>query len=193
MHEAAGKTGLVDAPLVQVVKGSRVAGPARTARCGQGDNLMVHALIAVARPGDVLVLAMPEPAPVALVGELLATQASVRGVAGLLVDAAVRDLDQLEELGLPIWARFVRAQGAVKEEVGELDVPVTVGGTVIRPGDVVVLDCDGAVVVPAERVSEVEALALEREARESSLRERLEAGELSYDIHGLRALVEGGG
>jgi 4-hydroxy-4-methyl-2-oxoglutarate aldolase len=193
VHEAAGKTGLVDAPLVQVVKGSRVAGPARTARCGQGDNLMVHALIAVARPGDVLVLAMPEPAPVALVGELLATQASVRGVAGLLVDAAVRDLDQLEELGLPIWARFVRAQGAVKEEVGELDVPVTVGGTVIRPGDVVVLDCDGAVVVPAERVSEVEALALEREARESSLRERLEAGELSYDIHGLRALVEGGG
>ncbi len=193
VHEAAGKTGLVDVPLVQVVKGSRAAGPARTARCGQGDNLMVHALIADARPGDVLVLTMPEPAPVALVGELLATQASVRGVAGLLVDGAVRDLDQLEELGLPIWARFVRAQGAVKEEVGELDVPVAVGGTLIRPGDVVVLDCDGAVVVAAERAAEVEALALEREARELALRERLEAGELSYDIHGLRSLVEGKG
>jgi 4-hydroxy-4-methyl-2-oxoglutarate aldolase len=154
---------------------------------------MVHAAVAYAQPGDVLVLTMPDPAPVALVGELLATQAAVRGVAGLLVDGAVRDLDQLEELGLPIWARFVRARGAAKKEVGELDVPVTVGGTVIRPGDVVVLDCDGAVVVPAERAAEVEALALEREARELALRRRLERGESSYDIHGLRAVVEGGG
>jgi 4-hydroxy-4-methyl-2-oxoglutarate aldolase len=191
VHEAAGKTGLIDIPLVQVVPGSRVAGRARTVRCAQDDNLMVHAVMARAQPRDVLVLTMPDPAPVALVGELLATQAAVRGVAGMLIDAAVRDLDQLVELGLPIWARFVRARGAAKAAVGELDVPVCVGGTLIRPGDIVVLDCDGAVAVPAERAAEVEALGLEREAREIALRARLEAGELSYDIHGLRKIVDG--
>jgi 4-hydroxy-4-methyl-2-oxoglutarate aldolase len=190
VHEAAGRTGLVDIPLVQVVRGSRVAGHARTALCGQGDNLMVHALIAAARPGDVLVLTSAEPAPVALVGELLATQAKVRGVAGLLVDGAVRDLDDLEALALPIWARFVRARGATKEKVGGLDVPVSVGGVEIRTGDVVTLDCDGAVVVPAGRVEEVESLALARQDRETELRARLEEGELSYDLHGLRQLVE---
>jgi 4-hydroxy-4-methyl-2-oxoglutarate aldolase len=190
-HEAAGKTGLVDAALVQVVKGSRVAGPARIARCGQNDNLMVHAVMDRTEPGDVLVLTMPEPAPVALVGELLATQASVRGAAGILVDAAVRDVEELEQLGLPIWARFVRAQGAAKSVVGELDVPVIVGGALIRPGGVVVLDSDGAVVLPVERAAEVETLALERSVREAELRTKLEAGALSYDLHGLRGVVEG--
>jgi 4-hydroxy-4-methyl-2-oxoglutarate aldolase len=191
VHEAAGKTGLVDVPLVQVVRGSRVAGPARTVRCAQDDNLMVHAVMERVQPGDVLVLTMPEPAPVALVGELLATQAAVRRAAAMLVDAAIRDLDQLEELGLPIWARYVRARGAAKATVGELETPVSVGGVTIRTGDAVVLDCDGATVVPAERVAEVERLALEREERELALRARLEQGELSYDIHGLRAVVEG--
>jgi 4-hydroxy-4-methyl-2-oxoglutarate aldolase len=191
VHEAAGKTGLVDIPLVQVVRGSRVAGPARIARCAQDDNLMVHAVIGLTEPGDVLVLTMPEPAPVALVGELLATQAAVRQAAGILVDAAVRDLEELEELGLPIWARFVRARGAAKAEVGELDIPVTVGGALIRPGDVVVLDRDGGVVVPSERAVEVVSLALEREAREKELRRKLEEGALSYDLHGLRDVVEG--
>ena len=109
---------------------------------------MVHAVIAHAKPGDVLVLTSAEPAPVALVGELLATQAQARGVAGILVDGAVRDLDELAAIGLPIWARFVRAQGATKGEVGELDVPVVVGGAEIRPGDLVVMDCDGALALP---------------------------------------------
>jgi 4-hydroxy-4-methyl-2-oxoglutarate aldolase len=152
---------------------------------------MVHALIAAARPGEVLVLTLAEPEPVALVGELLATQAKVRGVAGLLVDGAVRDLDELEALALPIWARFVRARGATKDKVGQLDVPVRVGGAEIRPGDIVTLDCDGAVVVPSGRAKEVESLALAREAREAELRTRLEEGALSYDLHGLRRLVEG--
>lgn len=191
VHEAAGKTGLIDAPLVQVVKGSRVAGPARIARCGQNDNLMVHAVMERVQPGDVIVLTMPEPTAVALVGELLATQAAVRKAGAILVDGAVRDLDELEELGLPIWARYVRAQGASKTEVGELDVPVTVGGQLVRPGDIVVLDCDGGVVVPAERAAEVETLARERVARETELRKKLEQGALSYDLHGLRAVVEG--
>ena len=190
VHEAAGRTGIVDIPLTQVVPGSRVAGPARTALCSAGDNTMVHAAIAHADPGDILVLTSSEPAPVALVGELLATQAQARGVAGILVDGAVRDLEELIAIGLPIWARFVRARGATKGEVGKLDVPVVVGGTEIRPGDLVVLDCDGAMALPSERVDEVLSLALERAERERALRQRYASGELSYDVQGLRGLVE---
>jgi 4-hydroxy-4-methyl-2-oxoglutarate aldolase len=191
VHEAQRKTGLVDLPLVQVVPGSRAAGRARTALCGNGDNLMVHALVAQAEPGDVLVLTMPEPTPVALIGDLLATQAHDQGVAAMLVDAAVRDLDELRELGLPVWSRYVRAQGATKELVGQLDAPVVVGGARIEPGDVVVLDADGAVVVEAARVNDVLRAAREREARERDLRTRYAAGERSYDVNDLRRLVEG--
>ncbi|HEV7132639.1 MAG TPA: 4-carboxy-4-hydroxy-2-oxoadipate aldolase/oxaloacetate decarboxylase [Gaiellaceae bacterium] len=191
VHEAAGRIGVVDLPLKQVVPGSRVAGPARIALNASGDNSMVHAAIAHAEPGDVLVLTSFEPVAVALVGELLATQAQVRGVAGILVDGAVRDLDELAAIGLPIWARFVRASGATKGEQGELDVPVVVGGAEIKPGDLVVLDCDGAMALPAERIDEVLPLARERAERERALRERYAAGELSYDVNGLRELFEG--
>jgi 4-hydroxy-4-methyl-2-oxoglutarate aldolase len=191
VHEAAGRIGVIDLPLIRVVPGSRVAGPARTALCMPGDNTMVHALVAHARPGDVLVLTTAEPAPVAFVGDLLATQAQAQGVAGILVDGAVRDLDELAELGLPIWTRFVRAQGATKGDVGKLDVPVVVGGAEIRPGDLVVMDCDGAVVVPADRVDEMLPAARERAERETAVRQRYRDGDLSYDLQGLRALVEG--
>ena len=190
VHEAAGRVGIVDVPLIRVVPGSRVAGPARTALCEPGDNTMVHAAVAHARPGDVLVLTSTEPAPVALVGELLATQAQRQGVAGVLVDGAIRDLDELAELGLPIWTRHVRAQGATKGQVGKLDVPVVVGRVEIRPGDLVVLDGDGALVLPAERLEEVLPLAVERVERETAMRGRYQRGELSYDLQGLRALVE---
>ncbi|TCJ12712.1 4-carboxy-4-hydroxy-2-oxoadipate aldolase/oxaloacetate decarboxylase [Rubrobacter taiwanensis] len=192
VYEASGKRGLIDAPLVQVVPGSKVAGPARTVLCGQDDNLMVHAAMERVQPGDVLVITMPEPAPVALVGELLAVQARARGAAAILVDAAVRDLEELWELGLPVWARWVRVRGAKKEEVGRLDEVVEVGGARISPGDIVVLDADGAVAVEAGRAGEVLEAALKREEREQGLRKRLEAGELSYDLHGLREVVEGG-
>ena len=190
VHEAAGRTGVVDLPLIQVVPGSRVAGPARTAVCATGDNTMVHAVVAHARPGEVIVLTSDEPAPVALVGELLVTQALSRGVAGILVDGALRDLDELVEIGLPIWARFVRAQGATKGQVGKLDVPVVIGGAEIRPGDLVVMDCDGAMALPSERIDEVLPLALERAERERAMRQRYASGELSYDLNGLRELVE---
>ncbi|HEX5582641.1 4-carboxy-4-hydroxy-2-oxoadipate aldolase/oxaloacetate decarboxylase [Gaiella sp.] len=191
VYEAAGREGIVDAPLHRIIPGSRAAGPARTALCGQDDNLMVHAAMASLEPGDVLVLAMPEPAPVALVGDLLATQAKARGAAAILVDGAVRDVDELVELGLPIWARYVRIRGAAKDVVGAIDESVTVGGQAIAPGDVVVLDGDGAAVVPQGRVEEVLAAAIERERREAGKRARLQAGELSYDLDGLRARVEG--
>ena len=190
VYEAAGREGLVDAPLHRVIPGSRAAGPARTVLCGQDDNLMVHAAMSRVEPGDVLVLAMPEPTPVALVGDLLATQAKARGAAAILVDGAVRDVDELAELGLPIWSRFVRIRGSGKDVVGALDEPVTVGGQVIEPGDVVVLDGDGAAVVPHARVDEVLAAALERERREADKRAKLQAGALSYDLDGLREKVE---
>ena len=190
VHEAAGRAPVADVALVQVVPGSRAAGPARTVRCGQDDNLMVHAAVAEAEPGEVLVLTMPEPRPVALVGELLATQAQVAGVAALLVDAAVRDLEELRELGLPIWARSVRVRGAEKKAPGTIGEPVEVGGAPIRQGDVVVRDADGAVGGERERVDEVLRAALEREEREREKRAKLEAGAHSYDLDGLRRLVE---
>jgi 4-hydroxy-4-methyl-2-oxoglutarate aldolase len=190
VHEAAGRAQVVDVALVQVVPGSRAAGPARTVRCGQDDNLMVHAAVAEAKRGEVLVVAMPEPRPVALVGELLATQARACGVAAILVDAAVRDLEELVALGLPIWARHVRVRGADKRVPGVIGEPVEVAGATIRMGDVVVLDADGAVVVEQDRADAVLAAGLDREARELDKRARLEAGELSYDLDGLRELVE---
>lgn len=190
LYEASGREGLIDAPLIQLLPGSRAAGPARTVLCGQGDNLMAHAVIERIQPGDVLVLTMPEPEPVALIGELLATQVKVRGATGILVDAACRDVEELAQLGLPIWTRHVRVRGASKTQIGALDVTVTVGGARIAPGDIVVLDADGGVCIQRERVGEVLAAAQARREREARLREQLAAGELSYDLHRLREFVE---
>jgi 4-hydroxy-4-methyl-2-oxoglutarate aldolase len=190
VYEAGGRGGYIDLDLHQLVPGSRVAGPARTVRCGQDDNLMVHAVMERIEPGDVLVLTMPEPRAVALVGDLLATQAKVAGAAGVLIDASVRDAAELAEMGLPIWARWLRVRGATKTVVGEIDVPVVVGGAGINPGDIVVLDADGGAILEAARVAEVLAASLEREEKERAKRARLAAGERSYDLDGLRALVE---
>ncbi|RDI94855.1 4-carboxy-4-hydroxy-2-oxoadipate aldolase/oxaloacetate decarboxylase [Meiothermus sp. QL-1] len=189
VYEASGREGLVDLPLLQIVPGSRVAGPALTVLCAQNDNLMVHAAMAAVRPGEVLVFAMPEPAPVALVGELLATQAKVQGAAGMLVDAAVRDAEELAQMGLPIWARYVRARGAERKALGQIGGGLQVGGVLIRTGDIVVMDADGAVVVAAERAREVLEAAQARAAREEGLRGRFQAGELSIDLYGLRGQV----
>jgi 4-hydroxy-4-methyl-2-oxoglutarate aldolase len=186
VYEAGGRRGYVDADLIQVVPGSRACGPARTVVCAQDDNLMVHAVMEHVQPGDVVVLTMPRPAPVALVGDLLATQAQVAGAAALLIDASVRDIEELREMGLPIWARWVRVKGATKDALGEIDVPVTVGGATIRPGDLVVLDADGVAVVEAERADEVLQASLEREQREAIKRERLQGGALSWHIDGLK-------
>jgi 4-hydroxy-4-methyl-2-oxoglutarate aldolase len=191
VYEGGGRIGYVDADLIQLIPGSRVAGPARTVACAQDDNLMVHAAMAEVQPGEVLVLTMPEPAPVALVGDLLATQAKVHGAAALLVDASIRDREELVELGLPIWARWVRVKGAAKDTPGTIGEPVTVGGATINTGDVLVLDADGVAVIEAHDVDRVLAGAQAREAKEIAKRERLQAGELSYEMDGLRAVVEG--
>ncbi|MGH2862795.1 MAG: 4-carboxy-4-hydroxy-2-oxoadipate aldolase/oxaloacetate decarboxylase [Solirubrobacteraceae bacterium] len=191
VYEAGGRGGYVDADLHQAVPGSRAAGPARTVVCGQDDNLMVHAVMAEVQPGEVLVLTMPRPRPVALVGDLLATQAKVAGAAAILVDASIRDVEELTEMGLPIWARWVRVKGARKDMAGAINVPVTVGGATINPGDVLVLDADGVAVVPATRVDEVLEASLAREEKERVKRAKLQAGEKSYEWDGLRAVAEG--
>jgi 4-hydroxy-4-methyl-2-oxoglutarate aldolase len=185
VYEAGGRGGYVDADLIQVIPGSRVAGPARTVRCGQDDNLMVHAAMAELEPGEVLVLTMPEARPVALIGELLATQAKVHGAAAILVDASIRDVEELRELGLPIWARWVRVRGAAKDAPGEIGGPVSVGGAPIAQGDALVLDADGVAVVQAARIEEVLAAAKERAEREIAKRAKLEAGALSFELDGL--------
>ena len=190
VYEASGREGLVDLQFEQLIPGSRASGPARTVRCGQGDNLMVHAVMERVEPGDVVVLTMPEPEPVALVGELLATQARGRGAAALLVDAAVRDVEELRELGLLLWARWIRVRGADKGAVGTIDGQVEVGGATIRAGDTIVLDADGVVVVRQERLEAVCAAARERAEGEFAKRAKLSAGALSYDLDGLRERVE---
>lgn len=193
VYEASGRQGLIDCELRQIVPGSRACGPARTVRCGQDDNVMVHAVMEQLQPGEVLVLTMPTPAPVALIGDMLVTQAQVAGAAAILNDAAARDIDELVELGLPVWTRYTRVRGATKQTPGELDVPVTVGGQEIRPGDLVLLDADGAAVIAAERAEDVLEAARAREDKETAKRRRLHQGETSYEIDGLRAVVEGAG
>ncbi len=190
LYEASGREGLIDFPLIQLLPATRVAGPARTVLCGQDDNLMVHAAIEHIQPGEILVLAMPEPSPTALIGELLATQVKVRRAAGILVDAAVRDVEELKNLGLPIWTRFIRVKGAGKSIIGELNGTVIVGGARIASGDIVVLDTDGGVCIQSERVQAVLEAAEARYEREARLREKLVAGQMSYDLHGLRDYVE---
>jgi 4-hydroxy-4-methyl-2-oxoglutarate aldolase len=191
VYEAGGRRGYVDADLVQVIPGSRTAGPARTVLCGQDDNLMVHAVMASVKLGEVIVLTMPEPRPVGVVGDLLATQAKAQGAAGMLIDAAVRDLEELRELGLPIWARWVRVKGATKDLAGAIGEPVTIGGATIRQGDIVILDADGAAVVEPERAQDVLQASLQREENERIKRAKLQAGALSYELDGLRERVEG--
>ncbi len=190
VFEASGREGLIDLDLHQVIPGSRVAGPARTVRCAQGDILMVHVAMDRLEAGDVLVLTMPSPEPVALLGELLATQAKVKGAAAVLIDAAVRDTEELRELGLPVWARWIRVQGANRDEAGAIDEPVQMGGAQIEPGDAVVLDSDGAVIVGRERIGDVLEASRERAENEREKREQFRSGVLSYDLYDLRKRFE---
>lgn len=193
MFEAAGRRGLVDLDFIAHLPEAKVAGRARTVFCGQDDNLMVPAAIARANAGDILVMRMPESRPVSLLGELLATQCLARGVVAVVVDAAIRDAIAIRDLGLPVWSRYVRARSASKTYVGALDEPLEIGGTRIDRGDLIVCDGDGVLAVPSTRATEVVRIAEERDALEVVRRERYRNGELSYDLDGLRAIVEGGG
>ena len=190
VYEAAGREGLIDLPLIQVVPKSRVAGKARTVQCGQGDNVMVHACIEHIRPREIVVLAQPESQASALIGDMLVTQIETAGAIGILSNGAVRDYEELVEMGLPIWTEFVRVRGATKHNIGRLNVPVAMGGNIIYPGDIVVMDADGAITVRPSRLDEVLEKAEARATKEDEMRERYRNGERSYDLRGWRPSVE---
>lgn len=191
IHEAAGQIGLLPPEIRPIQTGSAVVGTAVTVLCPPGDNMMVHAAVEVVEPGDVLVIAVSEPTNAGMFGELLATSLVAHGCLGLVSDASVRDVRELREMGFPVWSRAIHAQGTVKQTAGSVNVPVVIGGQEIDPGDLVLADDDGVVVVGRERAAEVLAAAKERLEREAEVRERLRNGELGVDFYGFRDRLEG--
>jgi 4-hydroxy-4-methyl-2-oxoglutarate aldolase len=189
-HEAMGRAGYLGPALRPVQDGARVGGTAVTAVCWPGDNLMIHAAVEQCGPGDILVVTTTSPCTDGLFGELLATALMARGVRGLVIEAGVRDVDALRALGFPVWSVGVSAQGTVKATAGAVNVPVTVGGQVVRPGDVIIADDDGVVCVPRGEVGGVLDAALARVAKEEAARAAFRAGELSLDRYGLRSTLE---
>lgn len=187
VHEAMGRTGLVGASLRPIQQDVRIAGAAVTVLSHPGDNLMIHAAVEQCRAGDLLVVATTSPSVDGAFGELFATALHARGVRGLVTTTGVRDTSELRALGFPVWASAVNAQGTVKATPGSVNVPVVVGGVVIRPGDVVVADDDGVVCVPRQKAADAVTASDARLAKEEADRAAYAGGQLSLDRKGLRA------
>jgi 4-hydroxy-4-methyl-2-oxoglutarate aldolase len=187
VHEAQGRAGLMKPYMRPIYSTAKVAGPAVTVLSHPGDNLMIHAAVEICQPGDVLVVALVSESTDGMFGELLACSVRAHGVAGVVIDAGVRDVADLTEMKFPVWAKAICAQGTVKETAGSVNVDVVCAGALVHPGDVIIGDLDGIVVVPREQVAEVARLGGERLVKEQRSRERLSSGELGIDMYGLRA------
>ena len=187
IHEVQGRTGLMRPYMRPLYPTARVAASAITVSCHPGDNLMIHAAVEVCRPGDVLVVAPVSESSDGMFGELLATSCQAHGVAGLVMDAGVRDVADLIAMEFPVWSKSISPQGTVKSAAGSVNIDMVCAGVLVHPGDVIVADQDGVVVVPRQHAAEVAKLGQEREAKEKKSRERFRAGELGLDMYGLRA------
>jgi 4-hydroxy-4-methyl-2-oxoglutarate aldolase len=186
VHEAQARSGYLGPGLRPIQDGARIGGTAVTALCWPGDNLMVHAAVEQCGTGDVLVVTTTSSCTDGMIGELLATSLAARGVRGVVVNAGVRDVAELRAMGFPAWAAAISAQGTVKQSAGAVNVPVSIGGQLIRPGDAIIADDDGVVCVPRPVVAVVLEAARQRAARETRVREELAAGALGLDLYGLR-------